>query len=66
MYFDQQNNKGQKAQAVKWALVNFFKVVLSSNPSLGGFFLNIEKQLFTMNSGQDLNDHVETCLSDIL
>ena len=39
---------------------------VSSNLGYGVFFFNREKQLFGMNPGQDLNNHVETLLSDIL
>ena len=51
---------------VEWALVKFF----SSGPELkfswGGFFFNWEKQLLAMNPGQDLNNHAQIRLSDIL
>ena len=49
------------AQMVEWAPSN--KTVLSSNPSkdVSSF---IEK-FCLMNPGKDLNNHAETCLSDI-
>ena len=40
-------------------LLKVFQEVLSSNPGWGGFFFYREKQLFTMNTVQDLNYHAE-------
>ena len=54
------------AQMVKQGLVKFCSIGPVLKSRLGRVFFNREKQLFAMNSVQDLNSHAETHLSDTL
>ena len=49
---------------VERAIVKLFSISLEFKTQ-GVFFFNLEKQLFAMNPGQDLNYLTETRLSDI-